>query len=160
MTRKTCTGCGKRKPLDAFHAARWGKFGKNSRCKVCVHERDTTPEERQRRAAQARTLEAKAVRRAWAKSKNGRRYQTARWIRQKYGIEPEDLARLYHAQGRRCAACLEPLDLDHLTHIDHDHKTGKVRGLLCRGCNIALGAVRDQPTVLLALAHYLERGSA
>ena len=41
--------------------------------------------------------------------------------------------------------------------VDHDHVTGKVRGLLCHPCNIALGQAGDDPTVLRALADYVER---
>lgn len=44
--------------------------------------------------------------------------------------------------------------------VDHDHKTGKVRGVLCRHCNFALGHVGDSPARLRALASYLERPTA
>lgn len=44
-------------------------------------------------------------------------------------------------------------------HIDHDHQTGRVRGALCHGCNLALGNVEDDPERLRALADYLERNS-
>jgi hypothetical protein len=41
--------------------------------------------------------------------------------------------------------------------VDHDHKTGKVRGILCHKCNIALGLIGDDPARARALANYLER---
>jgi len=41
-------------------------------------------------------------------------------------------------------------------HIDHDHKTGEIRGVLCGGCNVALGSARDDPELLRNLAAYLE----
>lgn len=41
-------------------------------------------------------------------------------------------------------------------HIDHDHKTGKVRGLLCRACNPAIGAMQDNPELLRRAALYVE----
>lgn len=41
--------------------------------------------------------------------------------------------------------------------VDHDHETGKIRGLLCHACNRTLGFVKDRPDVLRALADYLER---
>jgi hypothetical protein len=43
-------------------------------------------------------------------------------------------------------------------HIDHDHKTGKVRGLLCRSCNLALGFTKDSPKILQRLIGYLRYG--
>jgi Recombination endonuclease VII len=41
--------------------------------------------------------------------------------------------------------------------IDHCHRTGSVRGLLCASCNSALGMVKDDPTILAALIEYLKR---
>jgi hypothetical protein len=41
-------------------------------------------------------------------------------------------------------------------HIDHDHETGEVRGLLCYSCNVALGASREDPARLRALADFIE----
>jgi hypothetical protein len=42
-------------------------------------------------------------------------------------------------------------------HIDHDHDTGKVRGVLCHHCNVALGMARSDPRVLRGLISYIER---
>jgi hypothetical protein len=58
-------------------------------------------------------------------------------------------------QGGICAICRETK----IDRIDHDHKTGKVRGLLCHCCNAALGLFRDLPDRLRAAAEYLENAS-
>ena len=65
----------------------------------------------------------------------------------KYGISNTDFNNLLFAQNNRCAICKEPLDLQtpYAVHIDHDHKRGKVRGILCRKCNLAIGQLRDNP---------------
>lgn len=63
--------------------------------------------------------------------------------------------RMYAAQDRRCAICKaerEPLGLV----IDHNHKSGKVRGLLCSACNTGIGLLKDSPDVLDAAIEYLE----
>lgn len=44
-----------------------------------------------------------------------------------------------------------------VANIDHDHKTGKVRGILCQGCNLGLGGFRDNPGYLLSALSYLNK---
>lgn len=63
-------------------------------------------------------------------------------------------------QGGVCAICLGPPaegDRGDRLHVDHDHVTGEVRGLLCSHCNTALGKFRDDPARLRRAAEYLER---
>lgn len=78
-----------------------------------------------------------------------------------YGVTPARYRALERAQFRSCVACkvpfglLEPWDV----HVDHDHATGAVRGLLCRDCNKGLGLFHDKPAALMAAARYL-RASA
>lgn len=64
---------------------------------------------------------------------------------------------LYEQQDGRCEGCSDPLLPGPQTHVDHDHTTGQVRGLLCKQCNMGLGLLKDSPTVLRQLAAYLER---
>ena len=67
--------------------------------------------------------------------------------------------RLFEAQGRSCAVCKSVFPGRKNGHwsTDHDHKTGIVRGILCNGCNSALGHAKDDPQRPRALADYLER---
>jgi hypothetical protein len=94
------------------------------------------------------------------------RIQVQKVRMKKYGLTIEGYAELWKAQGGRCAnrACgtAFPLDVDAkrrrndlVLHIDHDHATGVVRGLLCQRCNTALGQVDDDPNRLLGLVEYL-----
>jgi hypothetical protein len=66
---------------------------------------------------------------------------------------------MFAAQGSRCAVCQSPEPGRKSGHwcTDHDHKTGRVRGILCSGCNTALGHAKDDPLRLRLLAEYLER---
>lgn len=87
--------------------------------------------------------------------RGGKEYVYALFLESRYGITAEDYRVLAEAHGGCCAICGdEPQDR---LHIDHDHHTGIVRGLLCRGCNHALGNALDDPARLRAMADYLER---
>lgn len=71
-----------------------------------------------------------------------------------YGLSAEE-SRELRSRGR-CDAC-GTLEGDAVMVIDHDHATLRVRGLLCRHCNLVLGHAKDNPQLLRMLADYLER---
>ena len=73
-----------------------------------------------------------------------------------YGISVEDFTTLLRQQGGGCAICSEIPEREF--HVDHDHATGVVRGLLCGSCNLALGHLKDDPVRLRAAVQYLEAG--
>lgn len=77
----------------------------------------------------------------------------------KFGITIEEAEQLLLAQGSVCAVCLHPISdiRGYSPHVDHDHATGKVRGILCFSCNRGLGAFRDNIGHLGAAIEYLKR---
>jgi hypothetical protein len=77
-----------------------------------------------------------------------------------YGMTIADFDRLLEEQGGHCACCPATVSdaSGRVLHVDHDHASGRVRGLLCSACNRALGNVRDDPARLRLLASYLESG--
>ncbi len=92
-------------------------------------------------------------------------------IRKKFGISMDAWIAIYTSQNGACAICRKVLpSLDVLNVVmtrttswsernwntDHCHRTGKVRGILCRLCNVALGAMRDSPHIARACATYLD----
>lgn len=81
-----------------------------------------------------------------------------RWqhIRRKYGLSPEEWDRLHDLQLGRCAICLLPLVETKHIHVDHEHATGRIRGLLCNRCNIAIGYARENVEVLQRAIQYLQ----
>ena len=100
-----------------------------------------------------------------------RRESSRRWQRQfrsknplfyrarRYGVFPSDIELLWDAQCGRCAGCRDILETGHQGFcVDHDHVTGRVRGLLCTPCNKGMGILRDDPQLLRRLADYLEGG--
>lgn len=76
-----------------------------------------------------------------------------RWIRKTYGLEPEDYDRLLKKQKGGCGICQGVLGEN--LHVDHDHTTGAVRGLLCSACNTGLGQFQDSASLLRAALRYL-----
>jgi hypothetical protein len=80
----------------------------------------------------------------------------ARALEQRYGITRDDYWELYHSQGGHCYICQRATGTGRkrLT-VDHDHKTGLVRGLLCSTCNTILGHFRDDPAVAQRVIDYL-----
>lgn len=73
-----------------------------------------------------------------------------------YGLALDGYDRLYLAQGGRCYICRRATGKTRRLAVDHDHKTGKVRGLLCKSCNTMLGHARDDPAMFYRAADYLE----
>jgi len=78
----------------------------------------------------------------------------------KHGLTPEDYLKMYHDQEALCAICHKPekrLRGGVLTAlaVDHDHKTGKVRGLLCIRCNTGIAMFDDNPKLLKKAITYL-----
>ena len=92
-----------------------------------------------------------------------RTYFRNRHLITKYGITQEWYDQTAEAQGGLCAICGS--DPDITTHgitrfaIDHCHKTGKVRGLLCNNCNVGIGLFADNPGMMRKAAGYLEAHS-
>lgn len=80
-----------------------------------------------------------------------------RYLRRVYGITVEEAQARLEAQEFKCAICLVHLDteLSRHTQIDHDHKTGRVRGIVCVRCNLAIGWIEDDPTRAQRIVEYL-----
>lgn len=123
--------------------------------------RDATrerPEAKKERDAAYRKSEAgRAVKRRYRQSEAGRR-RAFRARQERYGWASEfqwdEFMAMYKAQGGRCAICLEP-ESDRALAVDHDHSSGRVRGLLCGVCNQALGRFKDDPARFTRAAEYL-----
>ena len=78
----------------------------------------------------------------------------------KYNLTLEQYDQLWNTQHGLCAVCFQPetaIVWDRVKHlaVDHCHKTGHVRGLLCTNCNLALGGFKDDKRVLKSAINYL-----
>jgi hypothetical protein len=81
-------------------------------------------------------------------------------LRRNYGLTLDGYHALFERQGERCAICGDVLvPVGPSTCVDHSHKTGRVRGLLCRHCNHGIGQFRENVVALRQAARYLEDAS-
>jgi hypothetical protein len=140
MAMKICNICCETKPLGAFSLHKKGAQGRHPACKIC------------------RSQQAKAwylsKRQEIIESRREWRKRTGADRRHSYGLSVEEFNAMIVAQNGRCAICLE-VPSERGFHVDHCHLTGKIRGLLCRGCNLALGHMKDDPIRLQEAVTYL-----
>ena len=150
---KICTGCDQDLPLDAYYKEKTGTLGRRAECKKCWSART-------KNGYLANKAHVDAKNQAWRIANPERQaaiYRRSR-LRSKFGISIEHYEAMLREQGGCCAACGRSDNGDRRFEsfaVDHDHETGKVRGLLCSPCNLALGHAGDDPDRLLALAAYV-----
>ena len=122
---KICSNCKIEKSINLFSKNKLNKYGFSNKCKLC-----------------ARNDKLKAA----------------------YGITISDYDEMLNAQNSTCKICKKPQKENTVGNggagpkvlaVDHDHKTGQVRGLLCCDCNRAIGLFRDNPESLEKAAEYL-----
>lgn len=82
------------------------------------------------------------------------RYEEAR-LMYEYGITFADYERMNETQKGLCAICVKPCRTGKKLCVDHNHATGQVRGLLCRGCNSAIGLLLEDKSILESAIKYL-----
>lgn len=146
--KKQCTKCKETKSLDLFPGDKKGKFGKHSQCKACA---------KKARLDKGEGVHASQQKEWRANNKEYYKTYARLWSYKKLGIKitEQEYKDLLKNQGEQCALCNTPSNKDRVLCLDHDHKTGKVRGLLCNDCNIALGKFKDNISVLAKAITYL-----
>lgn len=140
LTQKSCKDCLAVKPISEFNATPEKPRGHRSRCKTCWADRCR-----------------------YFRTKNKGMYLEREYnykLVKKYGITREDYDYLLNLQGGVCAIC-SGVDGDKTREqrlsVDHCHKTGKIRGLLCNNCNRCLGMAKEDPKLLTKMIKYLGR---
>ena len=132
LTSKPCRACDVDKPLTEYRHV-WMLD-----CQSCLKRR----------------------RREQYEKRGGREYGYEAHIERRYGMSAAEYRKRVAEQGGRCAICGEEPEEGRRLHVDHNHSTGEVRDLLCRGCNHALGNVKDDAGLLRQMIAYLERHAA
>ncbi len=81
-------------------------------------------------------------------------------LKNKYGMTHKDFNLILNKQNKRCKICGSKKPFGHGNfHVDHNHKTGKIRGLLCINCNRALGFFKDNTFILFSAIKYLKKNN-
>ena len=149
---KTCNCCKQEKPNTSEFFYPY-KTRNNTLAAICI----TCAKKKNKEYYHNNTDRMKEVTRQ-NREKKKEAYGNTRYFRDarvKYGISKENYTQLWGNQGGRCKICENDLTVGQRPHIDHCHKTGKVRGLLCHNCNRGLGAFKDNPDFLLLACDYL-----
>jgi hypothetical protein len=135
---KVCPKCRKNKPLEDFYKSNGTPDGRQYVCIECQKLR-------------------------WSKYGGQKRTKDIKYkadVHRIYGVSGKQLEILREKQNNCCAGCGhvdDPTSRTKKLQLDHDHISGKPRGLLCGNCNKTLGLIGDNPKVLRNLADYLEK---
>jgi len=141
---KKCSACHEIKPV--------GEFTRGV-CKPCVSARirkwyEEHPEALARNRQQSRQWQVDNAERC-------QELRRAHKLKNNFGITVAEYDEILDRQDGVCAICGKVCATGNRLAVDHNHETGKIRGLLCRSCNQALGAFLDDPDLLMAAVAYL-----
>lgn len=147
---KTCKLCLVEKPLDDYHVLNKSPDGRQPRCKSCACEIARKWQKDNRDHCNKKSRE-------WARKNADKHHATN--LKRNYGITGEQYNQMLAEQYYACALCgkSETETRRKRLSVDHDHTTGKVRGLLCSPCNKGIGHFKDSPTLLRKAALYLDK---
>ncbi|MAT39187.1 MAG: hypothetical protein CL946_06255 [Ectothiorhodospiraceae bacterium] len=135
---KECCSCKASKPLSQYGPDSRKPDGRKYRCRDCEREYNNQLREKQNRNPSARD-----------RAQRKYRYK-------QFGLTIADYEQILKDQGGVCAICGQPPNGRDLC-IDHCHRTGKVRGLLCDGCNTGIGKLGDDASSIRKALIYLQQ---
>lgn len=140
VLNKRCSKCKQNKPINIFYKNKNKKDGLGNVCKFCN-----------------RLQTKEYITRQLKKDPN---FEISRNLKINYGISIQQYIKLSTLQKNKCVICknVETLVLRGKLvklAVDHCHKTGKIRGLLCSNCNKGLGLFNDDPNILYTASRYV-----
>jgi hypothetical protein len=154
-----CRRCGQVRDIEAFARSRNRKAnGRQYMCRPCAYARARELGIKKRgadgdKAYRSRISNEHQKRQRAAEPERCAARDRDRRLKRRYGIDSTDFDRLLAEQDGRCAICMVPHSDKWV--VDHNHDTGKVRGILCNLCNVGLGHFSDSPESLQAALIYL-----
>lgn len=170
MSEKICSRCKIEKSLSDFYKNRTTKDGYAYECKKCKDSRPNTywKTEKARAADRARYLrristpEGKAAVlkkvQKYKQSEKGKLTEWKSYLKRNYKISLETYFEILKIQGGGCAICgIKPKD--RRLHIDHNHKTDTIRGILCGKCNQAIGLLDENLNLFDKAKNYIKNNN-
>lgn len=146
---KVCTKCNETKDLECFFNSKSARDGKSWQCKDCykIKHKSYYVLNKERMNDKGRQYYAD----------NKDKFRNNKLLKD-HGISLKEYNEWYYGQNKVCAIC-KGNQLPHREYlsVDHCHDTGKVRGLLCEGCNLGLGHFKDNIKALNNAIEYLRR---
>lgn len=133
-------------PYECFVNDKRASDGLSSECKHCHRKRNNLKNQ---------TTEGKEYWKEFNQSPKRKLYSKDYSLKRLYGITLKQKQSMFDAQNGKCVTCNESFKNFESVCLDHDHKTGKIRGLLCRGCNNAIGLVKENCDTLDNMIRYL-----
>jgi hypothetical protein len=177
MKTKICSKCKIEKSFDGFYKIKNRKIGIRSSCKICVDKDniqylENHKEERTNYIRNYTSKNKKKITKRssnwWKRNKNilkekrndyqkfHKQETRNRNLKSKYGISLDQYNKMAQEQNSICAICSKPEENKNKSlSVDHNHISGKIRGLLCSKCNKMLGLVNDSPELLNIAIKYL-----
>lgn len=163
-TFKKCSRCEHLLYKEYFYKSKQTKDGLAVYCRRCESARKKEARKDPKLAQNMRDANKKwyeankdkkqLQNKTWLKNNKAKTRDTN--LKNRFGIDLGDYNTLLESQDRKCAICgVEYDSLDYEMHVDHCHSSGKIRGLLCKPCNLGLGLFKDNSETLLKAIEYL-----
>lgn len=157
---RLCKRCQIEKPISDFY-----RDVRRYICKKCMYARNL--EWRANNLESVRERTKKNISKLRLKDPDAWRLRMRKWrLKQIHGITLDQFVALFESQNGKCGVCDRGLEMsvsylagenrDRIACLDHDHATGRVRGILCNSCNRAIGMLKEDIDILLRAASYLK----
>lgn len=155
---KKCTKCKQLKPLTEFTKADNTKDGLRTECRQCKSIRQAADRQQRRKENQCQYCNHQIAR--CSTTYCHRHYllnKVRHWGAKNRPLSLANFVKLLRKQKFKCAICKKGMSLySPFIHVDHDHKTNVIRGILCRQCNYLLGNAKDSSKILKNAIKYIE----
>lgn len=158
MEKKLCTKCKIEKNLDNFSKDKHTKCGYTHQCKQCRNERTVKYYKDNPDKAKDKNERQRKNRKDFYSSQEGIKSSRRSHLKRRFNMTIDQYDEMAEKQNHKCAICNESevYSRNKFLCVDHDHKTGERRGLLCNKCNRGLGLFKDDQETLIKAIQYLE----